>query len=298
MNYKRLGFALAIACGSCSLLLCRSVMSDTPPNSAREFKKLLAKKAGEVRDDNGLKMKFVWCPPGEFEMGSPESDEDAYDCEKPQVAVRLTEGFWLARTEATQSQWETIAGTTPWKGKYYVKEGADYPATFVNWDDVTSFCRKFTEQERNAGRLPVGWAYALPTEAQWEYACRAATKSIFSFGDDELLYDHAWYGGGDRIGSTKSEHFAHRVGLKEANPWGLCDMHGNVAEWCQDWHVSPLTGGNDPPLRAVGLGRVLRGGDWSAGPKFCRSAYRGGDVPSNCGFTHGFRLALIHSESK
>ncbi len=149
--------------------------------------------AGETRDDNGLKLPLAWCPPGKFRMGSPPTELGRIGNEGP-VDVTLTKGFWLGQHGVTQSEWQRVMQTTPWSGQNYVKEGEDYPATYVSWEDAIRFCEKLTEMERDAGRLPVRWKYRLPTEAQWEYACRAGAKSRFSFGDDESdLPGYAWF---------------------------------------------------------------------------------------------------------
>ncbi len=152
--------------------------------------------AGRVRDDNGLKTKLVWCPPGIFRMGdfkrvvdvveqSTAMDDDEYDDvgkeveaiakETPAVKVFLRRGYWLGRYEVTQAEWKQVMTKELWKGKRFAKEGDDLPAAYVSWNDAMKFCSKLTEQERQAGRLPVGWEYTLPTEAQWEFACRART---------------------------------------------------------------------------------------------------------------------------
>jgi len=150
-----------------------------------------------VRDDNGLGTKLVWIPPGEITVGSPK-DEKGRTSSENQVQLKLTKGYWLGQHEVTQSEWQRVMQTTPWNRngffKKYVKEGDDYPATCVRWYDAIKFCEKLTETERDTGRLPAGWKYTLPTEAQWEYACRAGTKSRFSFGDDESdLVEYAWF---------------------------------------------------------------------------------------------------------
>jgi len=128
----------------------------------------------------------------------------------------------------------------------------------------------------------------LPTEAQWEYACRAGTATRFSFGDDEsALADYGWFGG-----NVGGEQYAHGVGQKRANPWGLYDMHGNVGEWCRDWYEATLSGGNDPERSVGGSSRVLRGGGWVGPARHCRSAIRGKRPPANRDPYLGFRVAL------
>ncbi|HEY3963196.1 MAG TPA: formylglycine-generating enzyme family protein [Planctomycetaceae bacterium] len=201
---------------------------------------------GEMRDDNGVKMKVVWCPPGDFKMGSPESDKGPFN-RQDQVDVALTEGFWLGKYEVTQSEWKQVMPTEPWKGQRFTKEGADYPATFVSWDDSMQFCRKLTERERQGGRLSDDWEFTLPTEARWERACRAGTETKFSFGyDDAKLGDYAWYVDNAQ---KAGESYAHPVGQKKANPWGLCDMHGNVNEWCREVYTEALPSGRDPDVQ-------------------------------------------------
>jgi formylglycine-generating enzyme required for sulfatase activity len=178
----------------------------------------------------------------------------------------------------------------PWSGE---KEGDDYPATYVSWHAAMKFCERLTDAERQAGRLPWDWQYTLPTEAQWEYACRAGTKSRFSFGDDDVdLSDYGWWGVHDD-GNAKSEPYAHRVGQKKANPWGLSDMHGNVWEWCRNWYAKELAGGTDPQGPSQGSDRAIRGGSWNNGARLCRSASRVGLTPDYRAFSQGFRVAAV-----
>jgi len=154
-------------------------------------------------------------------------------------------------------------------------------------------CEKLTETERSAGRLPSGWEYTLPTEAQWEYACRGGTKFRFSFGDDELdLREYGWF---QRNGWDASEKYAHQVEQKKANPWGLHDMHGNVWEWCRDIYVNVLPGGVDPEVSAGDSLRVNRGGAWNNIARNCWSAYRYGRSPGLRIYNLGFRIALSPS---
>jgi formylglycine-generating enzyme required for sulfatase activity len=230
-------------------------------------------------------------------MGSPTTEPGHRDDEGP-LPVTLSNGFWLGKYEVTQREWQAVMNTTPWKGKTYVQEGSDYPATYVCWDDplgtddAVEFCSKFTDSERRSGRLPQTWKYDLPTEAQWEYACRAGKQTRFSFGDDETaLGQYAWF---DKNAWDIDEKYAHLVGQKRGNAWGLHDMHGNVWEWCRDLYQDKLPGGRDPE-GASGSNRVYRGGSWGSGSVICRSANRYGHAPVNRLDSLGFRLARVPS---
>ncbi len=278
-----------------SLCLCLTrANSDEPGKTpAPAADAMIGKEAGQVRDDNGLKMKLVWCPPGKFTMGSPKSEKQRRKNED-QADVTLTTGFWLSKYEVTQSEWKQVMRTEPWKGQDFTEEGADFPATFVSWNDAVDFCRKLTEQERQAGRLPKDWEYTLATEAQWERACRARTETRFSFGNDESkLGDYAWF---EENALNAGEKYAHRVGQKKANPWGLCDMHGNVWEWCRDVYAEDLPGGRDPEVKSdektKGSNRVYRGGGWFHDAGNCWAAFRSSIVPAFRSNDFGFRLAL------
>ena len=275
---------------------CSSPATETNPEESHKAEpvadSILGERAGQVRDDNGLKMKLVRCPPGKFTMGSPKSESGRLN-DEDQVEVTLTKGFWVGNYEITQAEWKQVMATEPWKGNDFTKEGDDFPATFVNWEDAMEFCRKLTLQERKGGRLAADWEYTLPTEAQWEYACRAGTSTRFSFGDDESkLSEFGWWGGMVGEGSAKSEQYPHRVGQKKPNPWGLHDMHGNLSEWCRDYYAEKLPGGRDPVVTKSASDRGSRGGGWGSDASTCRSASRDGGLPGDRDENFGFRVAL------
>jgi sulfatase modifying factor 1 len=260
-------------------------------------------KPGEEWSGNGLKMKFCWCPSGRFTMGSPASEPDR-EKDEDQVSVTLTRGFWLGKHEVTQGEWERIMRATLAEQrdkadpKYSLYgEGANYPMYYVNHDEATEFCRKLTDQERKAARLPADWEYRLPTEAQWEYACRAGTKTATAFGD-KLGSDQANFDGNSPYnGADKGEYLKRTaiVGSYKANAWGLHDMHGNVWEWCRDWYKETLPGGTDPDVTEKASYRVLRGGCWSDEGGLCRSALRRRNTPDDRHLYIGFRLAAVQS---
>ena len=230
----------------------------------------------------GATMEFVWIEPGTFMMGSPDTDEMAYDWEKPQHEVTLSRGFYLGKYEVTQGQWESVMGTTPWSGQSFVRSNSTHPAVYISWNDVQGFIQKLNQA---AGAE----VYRLPTEAEWEYACRTGTTTRWSFGDGESQLEfYAWY---DDNTCGVGECYAHAVGTKLPNPWGLYDMHGNVDEWCQDWWGNYSSSAQtDPTGPASGPGRVLRGGSFTLYAQSARSAPRGGIDPSNSTLSRGARL--------
>ena len=226
-----------------------------------------------------LGLELVPISTGEFIMGSSASESGRSPDEGPQTRVTITRAFWLGKTEVTQGQWEALMGRNPSNFK-----GADRPVEQVSWNDAMEFCRKLTEREHLAGRLPEGFEYTLPTEAQWEYACRAGTTGEYGGGGN--LGDMGWY-------SQNSGNTTHPVGQKQANAWGLYDMHGNVWEWCLDWYGNYPSGSvRDPMGTASGSRRVGRGGSWDYGSLNCRSTVRVGHDPGDRYFDLGFRLAL------
>jgi formylglycine-generating enzyme required for sulfatase activity len=173
---------------------------------------------------NSHGIRLVYAPPGEFV--SPRDAEMAPILHRAPVPKRLTKGFLIGMTEVTQAQWRVVMGTTPWSGQESVMNGNDYPANFVSWENCVEFCKKLREME--------GKKYRLPTQIEWEYACRAGTTTTYPFGsfdDRSKLGDYGW---SEENTSKSGERYAHRVSLKKPNPWGLYDTLGNVSEWCSD----------------------------------------------------------------
>jgi formylglycine-generating enzyme required for sulfatase activity len=252
------------------------------PETSAGAEKLPRPQAGRAWTVPDLDLQMAYIRPGTFTMGSPSSEEDRYDDEGPQTRVKLTRGYWLGRTEVTQRQWEALRGNNPATFK-----GADRPVEQVSWTEAMEFCRKLTEGERSAGRLPDGYAYTLPTEAQWEYACRAGTTRPYAGSGN--LDEMGWF-------RSNSGNTTHPVAQKRSNAWGLYDMHGNVREWCLNWNDN-YPGGSitDPAGPAAGSRRVNRGGDWNNSARFCRSTDRGALKPGTRFFYLGFRLALAPS---
>jgi formylglycine-generating enzyme required for sulfatase activity len=224
----------------------------------------------------GVTLELVQIPPGEFMMGG-----NKFDNEKPVHKVKITRPFYLGKYVVTQQQWEAVMGSHP-----SLTEGAKNPVEQVSWDDCQVFLEKLNARFA-AGKKG---KFALPTEAQWEYACRAGSTTRYCFGDDEAsLGEYAWY-------SNNSRGYTHPVGKKKPNAWGLYDMHGNVWEWCQDWYdhgyyaKSPT---DDPVGPATGSERVFRGGGWGREARGCRSASRARAKPGSQGGNLGFRASLV-----
>jgi len=214
-----------------------------------------------------LGMKFIAIPPGSFQMGSPENEEGRY-IDEVLHEVTLTRGFEIADAAVTQAQWEAIMGNNPSGFKDSCPEA---PVEKVNWDDAVAWCAKLMEKHP-------GWDYRLPTEAQWEYACRAGTPGPWNLPSSKLD-DLGWY-------DQKAGGKTHPVRQKRPNAWGLHDCHGNVWEWCADCFAPYSKGSVTDPTGPSGGLRVLRGGCWLREARFCRSALRIRNVP-------GLRDALI-----
>lgn len=231
----------------------------------------------------GIDYTFCWCPPGEFTMGSPES-ETGRDPDEVPHRVRFTRGFFLLETPVTQRMWESVMGTsifqlrpTPFTNSNFSGIGPDFPIYYESWDESVEFCRKLSGFS--------GEKISLPTEAQWEYACRAGSDG--AYGGTGKLDSMGWYN--DNSGSAP-----HEVKGNTPNAWGLYDMHGNIWEWCSDWHdvnYYANSPSEDPQGPSGGSRRVCRGGAWFDCARGCRSANRGGHEPDYREFV-GFRPLL------
>ena len=215
-------------------------------------------------------------------MGSPATEEDRGATSETQHKVVLSSGFWLGKYEVTQAEWTAVMGRQTFAR---ATTGPKAPVENISWVEAVDYCRRLTDLERARGTLPPGWEYALPTEAQWEYACRARTTTAFSFGEDAAEL-HRYGNFNDKTGNyigadlTQDDHteFTAFVGTYLPNPWGLHDMHGNVWEWCQDFldpgHLDYGREDVTDPLNTSGAQRIYRGGGWGNPPFGCRSGNR------------------------
>ena len=231
---------------------------------------------------NSIGMKLVLIRPGEFIMGSPVGEAQRFD-DEIQHRVKLTRAFYLGATEVTQGQWKALMGRNP---SFFT--GDTLPVDTVNWEEAAEFCRKLSNQE--------GKKYRLPTEAEWEYACRAGTTTTFHTGDT-ISTAQANYHGGYTYGKGRKGVFRETstgAGSFAPNAWGLHDMHGNVWEWCVDWYGPyPKEDVSDPKGARDGEFHVVRGGCWINFPAVCRSANRGKTVPISWNFNFGFRVVRV-----
>jgi formylglycine-generating enzyme required for sulfatase activity len=227
---------------------------------------------------DGVTLEFVLVPAGEFEMGSPATEKDRAADEGPVHRVRISKSFYMGKYEVTQNLYSAVMGSNP----SMFKKG-ERPVERVTWEEAKAFCEKLSEK--------YGGSYRLPTEAEWEFACRAGTQTRFYFGDDSdysQLEQYAWC-------SKNSGSTTQPVGSKKPNPFGLYDMHGNVWEWCSDWYTEDYYSQSpevDPQGTLIGSKRVLRGGGWLLSGRCSRSAARGAGVPSGRSNRGGFRVVL------
>ncbi len=272
--------------------------------------------AGQPYTVPELGLKLAWIKPGEFTMGSPKEEGGREPNEKPH-AVKISQGFWMGTFEVTVDQWAAFATATGYKTEAEHGDGltkiirgqwlrdpasnwrnpgfpqsGDYPVVGISWNDAMAFGDWLTKRERAAGRLPDGYRFTLPTEAEWEYACRAGSTEPY-MGDPKKLPASMWLRYGDGVGGIVSKPNTNPVGAKRANAWGLYDAHGNVFEWCRDWYGDyPASAVTDPNGPTTGAQRVMRGGSWYCSSPNVRSAFRARDVPDTRSSSLGFRLSL------
>lgn len=273
-------FIVALSLLVASIAVATRNSNSTTPDALTQAPGAVAESPDSTRPGpltNSIGMTLVNIPPGEFLMGGTKSAEEIrrifgtneveFSHEHPRHPVQITKPFYMATTEVTRQQWEEIMTTTPWLRHPENPTGPDFPAIFVTWDDATEFCRRLSDKEQAT--------YRLPTEAEWEYACRAGTSTMFSCGNQvSELEKFAWIA----INTTAvGENYSHRVAQKLPNPWGLHDIHGNVYEWCSDFYGAQYYSDSpaaDPPGPIEGPGHVFRGGNYSGGPRHCRCSYR------------------------
>jgi formylglycine-generating enzyme required for sulfatase activity len=278
-----------------------AVLNDTSmPSSGQRFYRAVL--LGAPRP--AVSSNYVWIPPGQFLMGSPATETDRTGLEGPQTLVILTRGFYMNKYLVTQGEYLALMGTN----SSYFTGDANRPVEAGNWYNATNYCGRLTALESQAGRLPAGWTYRLPTEAEWEYACRAGTTTRFSYGDDPgytNLTRYGWYDGNSYTANQPPGAFyfvigryytTQPVGQKLPNPWGLYDMQGDVSEWCQDWFGS-YPGGTvmdpqGPATAGIIKERIFRSGSWLDAPQCLRSAYRESAPPNNVSGIYGFRVVL------
>jgi formylglycine-generating enzyme required for sulfatase activity len=284
-----------------ALLLRRGYPRDIPTDaqntpddpSASQSIPFTGLKAGEQRELVGIKL--CWCPPGRFLMGSPVTEPERRP-DEAQIAVTLTRGFWAGKYEVTQGQWKRVLGRLPGALTAELPAGDNLPVGNVNFAEAEAFCQKLTELGHRSGTLPDTWEFRLPTEAQWEYACRAGTTTATAFGDKLSSRQANFKGDHPYLGAEKGPTLgrAAKVGSYPANAWGLHDMHGNTFEWCRDWYHPELPGGVDPDLyTARARSRVRRGGAWTDEGWPCRSAFRLRFEPERRYDHIGFRVVAV-----
>ena len=257
-----------------TILLCLLPFATSLPGRESSWKSIV------IED---LELELIHVKAGIFTMGSLPGEPQHDKAEGPRMEVTFTHPFWLGKTEVTQAQYEAIAGINPSRLQ---EVGPTAPVEEVSWDDAMKFCKILTIREKEAKRLPKGYEYTLPTEAQWEYACRAGTTSDYAGNPASM----GWSNGNSK-GTT------HPVAQLRPNQWGIYDMSGNVLEWCLDWYDNYPSGKvKNPKGPAHGYFRIARGGSWRMDAHIGRSAARAGGSQGRRDYTIGFRLALSRVE--
>ena len=254
-----------------------SPASEKPVPSDQQSQKIEKTETPQDLDvlTNSIGMKFAKIPSGSFTIGSSQREMEGYN-EGPQRTIKLTESFYMGVYEVTQAEYEKVTGSNP----SYFKGNRNFPVEKVSWNNAVSFCKKMS-------LLDTSYTYRLPTEAEWEYSCRAGSTTAFYWGDE---WDDAYC-----WNATNSDGKTHEVGKKKPNAWGLCDMSGNVCEWCSDWYTEnyPTVDQTNPLGSANGSYRVFRGGSWSYSARHCRSANRNYDRPGYSYYFLGFRVVAV-----
>ena len=250
----------------------------------------------DLGDEVTLKLTLI--PAGKFMMGGRLSPAEVaqrfhrygareayYTGEHPQREVTISKPFYMGVWEVTRPQWSAVMGSRPWEGKKCDRPNTGNIANHISWDDASKFCIVLSKK--------TGKAVVLPTEAQWEYACRAKSKGAYCFGDDESkLGVYAWYAANTLV---RDEPYPHAAGQKMSNRWGLYDMHGNAAEWCRDWYAEKFyanANNIDPENTTETKHRAVRGGHWGLYPDSCRAAYRFKHLPADRKCSYGFRVVV------
>lgn len=280
------------------------------PTTSSSLSSILSKpqSAGYLIEHPTVKMDFSYIPAGSFKMGSPDT-EKGRGRDENQVDVKLTTPFLMGTTEITQGHWLAVMGKTLkelieskadplGRGANLKNEpsatGENEPMCFVSYEDALEFCAVLTKRDLEAGLISEGYAYTLPTEAEWEYAARAGTTTVFSFGDKLTSEDANFYGvipyGTEEKGLYREK--TTPVKTFKPNPWQLYDVHGNVYEWCLDWYTEELAGGENPAEMSEGDSRCIRGGPWNRKATSLRSAYRYSYDPTQRTNNIGFRIIL------
>jgi formylglycine-generating enzyme required for sulfatase activity len=269
----RSGFHLLLG-GLCGILLLVGSLVATEAGNPESPHRTPPEKTIVFDLGGGIKMELVLIRPGTFRMGDANGDAE----EKPVHKVAIEKPFYLGKFEVTQEQWKAVMG---FNRSHF--QGAKLPVERISWEDCRAFVKKLNEKFPKSSVT-----FRLPTEAEWEYACRAGTSTRYGFGDDATkLGEYAWF-------ENNAGGKTHPVGQKKPNAWGLYDMCGNVWEWCGDWYEDQYyaqSPENNPTGPAEGSHRILRGGSWSDGPSSCRSAYRYGLPPWFCVYCYSFRVA-------
>ena len=298
-----------IACLACSMMA--TELSDTPQ----------AFPGGPPADERlytveGLDLTLRWIPPGEFTMGSPITERKR-EREEHLHRVVISRGFWMGSCEVTVDQWTYFVAATGYRTEAELGEGirqwvrgqwprvkgsnwrdpgfaqsGDHPVVGVSWNDAMAFCHWLTDREQKAKRIPANYQYTLPTEAEWEYASRAGYDGPF-LPDVKNMNEEFWFRFGDGLGGILAKDHTHPTCTRRPNAWGLRNVHGNVFEWCRDWHGEyDMKDTIDPTGPESGVERICRGGAWTSYSASIRSAFRGRDEPNNSGSNLGFRLSL------